>query len=125
MFKRRQPVAVAGRTTRMSELPAIVDEYQRAHDCREPDAALAAFTADAVVRDDGHEYRGHGEIRDWLARTSVEFNYTRTLTSAVPVDATTWLVTNHLEGDFPGGVVDLRYRFVIESDLITELEIAP
>jgi hypothetical protein len=34
-------------------------------------------------------------------------------------------VTNHLEGDFPGGVVDLRYRFVLAGGLIAELEIAP
>jgi ketosteroid isomerase-like protein len=109
----------------VSELPAVVDDYQQAHDRRDADAALAAFTADAVVRDDGHEYQGQDEIRDWLARASVEFTYTRTLTSAAPVDATTWLVTNHLEGDFPGGVVDLRYRFVLEDGLIRELEIAP
>jgi len=29
------------------------------------------------------------------------------------------------EGDFPGGVVDLRYRFVLDRGLIAELEIAP
>ena len=36
-----------------------------------------------------------------------------------------WIVVNHLEGDFPGGVVDLRYRFVMTGDLIAELVIAP
>ena len=34
-------------------------------------------------------------------------------------------VTNHLEGDFPGGTVDLRYRFVLRDDLISRLDIAP
>jgi hypothetical protein len=34
-------------------------------------------------------------------------------------------VTNHLEGDFPGGVVDLRYRFLLADNLIADLEIAP
>jgi hypothetical protein len=34
-------------------------------------------------------------------------------------------VTNHLEGDFPGGVVDLRHRFVSADNLISDLEIAP
>ena len=32
---------------------------------------------------------------------------------------------NHLEGDFPGGVVDLRYKFTLTDDLISELVIAP
>jgi len=49
----------------------------------------------------------------------------RTLISAEPVDDDAWLVTNHLEGDFPGGDVDLRYRFVPVGDLIADLEIAP
>jgi hypothetical protein len=41
------------------------------------------------------------------------------------VDDNTWLVTNHLEGDFPGGVVDLRYRFVVSGELLSKLDIAP
>jgi hypothetical protein len=109
----------------MSELPDVITRYQSAHDRRDSDAALATFAPDAVVKDDGNTYRGHGEIRDWLTRASVEFTYTRTLTAAEPTDSRTWTVTNHLEGNFPGGVVDLRYRFVLEDSLITELEIAP
>ena len=109
----------------MTELPAVVREFQDAHDQRDANAALAMFTADAIVKDDGHDYRGRGEILDWLSRASVEFTYTRTLTDAVQLDADTWLVTNHLEGDFPGGVVDLRYRFVLSDGLIGQLDIAP
>jgi hypothetical protein len=45
--------------------------------------------------------------------------------SAQAVDANTWLVVNHLEGDFPGGVVDLRYRFELSSDRICSLSIVP
>ena len=89
------------------------------------DAALATFTPTATVKDDGHEYHGPDEIRDWLAKASTQFTYTRTLTGADAIDADTWLVTNHLEGNFPGGVVDLRYRFVLADGLISELEIAP
>ena len=33
--------------------------------------------------------------------------------------------THRLEGDFPRGVVDLRYRFAMDGDLIAELVIAP
>jgi hypothetical protein len=83
------------------------------------------FTPTATVKDDGHEYHGWDEIRDWLARASTEFTYTRTLIGADAIDANTWLVTNHLEGDFPGGVVDLCYRFRLADGLISELEIAP
>ena len=108
----------------MSELPLAVGQYQDAHDRDEVDAALATFTPTATVKDDGHEYHGPDEIRDWLTRASTQFTYTRTLTGTEAIDATTWLVTNRLEGDFPGGVVDLRYRFVLTGGLISELEIA-
>jgi len=36
-----------------------------------------------------------------------------------------WLVRNRLEGNFPGGVVDLGYRFVLVEGLIADLVIAP
>jgi hypothetical protein len=109
----------------MTDLPAVVLRYLYAHDRRDTDGALATFTPDALVTDDGHTYRGRVEIRDWLSRASVEFTYTRTLIDAAQVDDGTWLVTNHLEGDFPGGVVDLRYRFVVTGGLLSELDIAP
>jgi hypothetical protein len=109
----------------MTEPPAVVRLYQDAHDRRDADAALASFTTDAVVKDDGQEYRGRVEIRDWLSRASVEFTYTRTVIAAVKLDAETWVVTNHLEGDFPGGVVDLHYRFALSDGLISQLDIAP
>ena len=106
-------------------LPEIVGRYQKAHDRHDTEAALATFGPDATVVDDGHEYLGHDRIRVWLAKTSSEFNYSRTLVSATALDDDTWLVVNHLEGDFPGGVVDLRYRFVLTGGLISELVIAP
>jgi hypothetical protein len=41
------------------------------------------------------------------------------------VDDEHWVVVNHLEGDFPGGAVDLAYRFTLVADRIGELVIAP
>ena len=75
--------------------------------------------------DDGHRYAGLERIRGWLANASTEFSYARTFTGADAVDADTWLVTNRLEGDFPGGVVDLGYQFRLAGAAIAELLIAP
>ena len=63
-----------------TDLPEVIGRYFDAHDRRDTDAALATFAADAVVLDDGHEYRSPEEIRDWLARASTQFTYTRTFT---------------------------------------------
>jgi ketosteroid isomerase-like protein len=108
-----------------ARLPEVIGRYQDAHDRRDTKMALSAFSPDASVLDDGHEFRGTDEIRNWLATAASEFTFTRTLISAEAIDAATWLVVNHLEGDFPGGIVDLRYRFTLADDLISKLVIAP
>ena len=108
-----------------ADLPATVRDYLAAHTARDTDAALAAFAPTAVVVDDGRTYRGTDEVRGFLADAGSEFTYTTDLVAAQRVDADRWTATLHLEGDFPGGVVDLVYRFVLADDRIVELVIAP
>ncbi len=106
-------------------LPEVITRYQAAHDRHDTAVALSAFAPDARVADDGKEYNGADEIGHWLATAASEYTFTRTLVSAEPVGTDGWLVVNHLEGNFPGGVVDLRYQFVVTGDQISELVIAP
>ena len=106
-------------------LADTIRRYQDAHDRHDTDVALSAFAPDAAVFDDGKEFHGTDEIRTWLTTAASEYTFTRTLVSAEPIDDYTWLVVNHLEGNFPGGTVDLRYRFALSDDLISELVIAP
>jgi hypothetical protein len=107
------------------DLPEVVRRYQDAHDRHDDDVAVATFTTDATVVDDGQEYIGHDAIRGWLAKTASEFRYTRTPLAVSALGSNSWVVTNRLEGDFPGNVVDLRYQFRVSGDLISELVIAP
>ena len=97
-------------------LPETVRRYQDAHDRRDTDVALSAFAPDAAVFDDGKEFHGLDEIRTWLTTAASEYTFTRTLVSADAVDDRTWLVVNHLEGNFRGAVVDLRYKFTLTGD---------
>ena len=101
-----------------------VRRYQGAHDRHEADVALATFTAHATVID-GHDCHGSEQIRVWLKKTSTAFSYTRTLVGEVASGADSWLVVNHLDGNFPGGIVDLRYRFVVSGALLSALVRAP
>jgi ketosteroid isomerase-like protein len=105
--------------------PEVIGRYQAAADRRDADTAVTAFTADARVADDGHEYRGTDEIRGWITGAASQFTFTRTFLGAESVAPDTWIVTHRIEGDFPGGVVDLRYRFTLAGDRIAELVIAP
>jgi hypothetical protein len=78
-----------------------------------------------VVTDEGRTFRGTEEILGFLRNSGAEFSYTTELTGAQRVDDVRFVAVNHLEGDFPGGVVDLAYRFTLAGDRIAELVIAP
>jgi hypothetical protein len=106
------------------ELPDVIERYQTAHDRRDTETALAVFTDDATVIDDGQTYVGADRIRSWLDNAASEFSYTRTLTGIDDADDG-YVVYNHVAGDFPGGEVDLAYRFEITDGRISRLEILP
>ena len=105
--------------------PDVIQAYQAAHDRRDTDAALAAFTPDAVVLDDGGEHHGTAAVRQWLSTAASDYTFTRTLLGAESLGDGRWLVRNHLSGDFPGGEVDLRYELTLTEGLISRLVIAP
>jgi hypothetical protein len=109
----------------MAQLPDAIRRYQEAHDGHDVDGALAAFAADATVSDDGQQWVGTTEIRNWLNKTNSEYTFTRTLLSVEQTGPGSWEVRNHLEGNFPGNVVDLVYRFELHDDQIAKLTIAP
>jgi hypothetical protein len=108
-------------------LPAAITTYLEAADPGRPtdlDILMSVFAADAAVTDEGKTYRGD-EIRAWREHTATEYTYTVELVGTEQIDDDHYVVTNHLEGDFPGGQVDLKYRFALSDNLITTLEIAP
>ena len=106
-------------------LPDVIDRYQRAHDQRDGDSALAAFADDATVVDEGVTYTGSERIRWWLGNAASQYTYTRSLTGVDDLGDGRYVVSNHLSGDFPGGEADLRYRFELRDGLIHHLVIAP
>ncbi|MFD3454317.1 nuclear transport factor 2 family protein [Streptomyces sp. NPDC058691] len=108
-----------------ADLPGTVTRYLQAHLVRDTATAISAFTPDATVTDDGRTYEGRAAIERWLDRAASEYTYTTEQIAAERADAEHYIVTNHLEGDFPGGVVDLRYRFALRDGLIERLDIAP
>ena len=106
-------------------VPTCIAIYQAAHDRRDVPTALAQFAADAQVVDDGRTYEGISGVESFVRNAASEYTYTRTLVAAEEVGPDRWRVTNHLDGNFPGGHVDLSYEFQLERGLITLLTIAP
>lgn len=113
------------RTIAPSDLPEPITRYLKAHQEHDTATAVTAFTDDATVTDEGRTYRGATAIEEWLDRSATEFSYTSELTGAQRTDPTHYVATHHLEGDFPGGRVDLRYRFALRDHLIERLVIEP
>lgn len=111
-------------TIEWDALPDNIKTFMTALDSRESDRALATLTPDAEVTDEGRDYQGHEDIGAWLATAAGEFTYTTEFTGATTTD-TTIDVGQHLEGNFPGGVADLHYRFTLDGALISRLVIEP
>jgi len=107
------------------QLPTAVVKYLAAHEARDLDAAMAFYAPDAAVTDEGHTYTGHAAIRGWLGSSGSEYTYTTRLTAAAAVDDGHYDAVHHLEGDFPGGVADLHFRFSLRDDHIDRLVIEP
>ena len=106
-----------------AQLPEVITIYLTAHQARDLDRAVSSYQPDATVTDEGRAYHGHDEIRAWLSRSASEFTYTAEVTGATRLDADHYDVAHHLEGDFPGGQVDLRFRFTLRDGAIARLVI--
>ena len=107
-----------------TELPETLRTYLDAHAARDVDRALAAFHPDAVVTDEGHTHRGTDEVRAFLTTAGAEFTFTTRLLRAEHPADDVWVAHQRIEGDFPGGVADLAYRFQVADGLVVRLDIA-
>ncbi|MGF0319686.1 nuclear transport factor 2 family protein [Nocardia fluminea] len=111
-------------TTEWDALPDTIETFMTALSTPEDGRAVATFTTDAVVTDDSRTYTGRDEIGAWLTASAGEYTYTSEFTGATTTD-TTIDVGQHLEGNFPGGAVDLHYRFTLDGTSISRLVIEP
>ncbi len=107
------------------ELPTPIQTYLTAHADGDIHTTLAVFADDAVVTDEGHDHRGRAAIEAWLTDSASEYTYTTEFTGATMSGAASFDVVQRLEGDFPGGVADLHFRFALDDARISRLVIEP
>lgn len=105
------------------DLPDAVARYFATDKTGDAGRLAQCFTAAATVKDEKQVHTGRNAIEAWKAATATKYRYTVELLSIV-ADGDRCVVTGHLEGDFPGGSVDLRYIFELKGELIAALEIA-
>ncbi len=113
----------AAKFAHMTNTPDVITRYYDASAAGDLEALIGCFTIDAHVRDEGHDFQGVAEIRSWRANLASRFTYTTEITGAEKTGDGEYLVSTHLAGDFPGGVVDLDQRFTLVGELIADLSI--
>jgi ketosteroid isomerase-like protein len=110
-------------------LPPVICEYLAASDRGDDEAVAGCFAQDAVVVDEGRQWRGTAAIRRWRATVATAYQYAVQVTGAEALGqadgAERHDVHVHLEGNFPGGQVDLTDRFALRGGRIARLEIVP
>jgi ketosteroid isomerase-like protein len=104
-----------------TDLPATITSYLVVHQARDVAAALTFYAPDAEVTDEGHTYHGADEIGPWMSNAASEYTYTTELIAAAKVGDDSYDALHHLEGNFPGGVADLHFRFTLRDGLIARL----
>jgi hypothetical protein len=112
-----------------NSLAPVVSQYFTTADDGDTEGLIGCFTPDAVVSDEGGSWQGHAEIRRWRDEVATVYDYTLEILGAGPVGEEGGLerqdVLARLEGNFPGGTVDLTYRFGLLGGRIAELQITP
>lgn len=109
-------------TTDTQQLPATIRAFLEAQEARDADRALALLAPRAVISDIAESFSGDQALRHFISDAGAEFTYTSKITQ-VGRDGEIWVVSHHLEGDFPGGKADLDYRFALEDDRVARLDI--
>jgi len=103
-------------------LPTPIADYVEANARLDVDGMLKPFAAHAVVRDNGGVHQGHAGIRSLLEEAVIPVKAIFT-PDTVQHDNGQVVVEGPGHGDFPGSPIRFTYRFTIENDAITALEI--
>ena len=107
----------------------VISEYLAASDRDDAEAIVRCFAEDGAVMDQGQEWRGMAPIRQWRTTVATAYQYTVQVTGAKALGEADGIerhdVYIRLEGNFPGGQVDLTDRFALRDGRIASLEIVP
>lgn len=104
------------------DMPDAVKAYFDADRANDPRALTEAFSADAVVEDEGARHVGISAIRIWWAIAKEKFHHL-----AEPIETTTngdnVSVRATVSGQFPNSPVTLEFSFTIKHGKIVALRI--
>ena len=103
-------------------LPKPIADFVEANAQLNVDDMLKPFAADVIVLDNGGRHEGHAELRALLEEAVVPVKAIFT-PDTVRHENGQVVVEGPGHGDFPGSPIRFTYRFSLEDDTITALEI--
>jgi ketosteroid isomerase-like protein len=103
-------------------VPAPIARFLSAEKAKDADLLVLCFADDALVHDEGRDYRGRDAIRSWKLEAEAKYRYVMEPLD-VSVNPNTAKLRVRLTGDFPGSPIELDYAFVLRNDKITSLVI--
>ncbi len=104
------------------KLPKLIETYIKAQNAYDADTALACFSENATVLDEGETLRGKKAIREWMEKTKKKYSPQFRPVGIKETKAET-ILTTEVSGTFDGSPVKLDYHFKIKDNLIEELNI--
>ena len=107
-----------------TNLPRPIAAYVEANARLDVDGMLAAFALDAVVRDEAREHRGHAEIKAWIQSATLAARAVFTPEACREEEGGALIVDGTTAGDFPGSPLPFAFRFKLDGEAISGLEIA-
>jgi hypothetical protein len=97
-------------------------EYFAAANAHDIGAMSAAFTENAVVKDEGREHHGLDAIRAWMKETIEKYDFQVEPIESSRLGRTTTVLVS-IRGKFPGSPITLQYELTVEGQKISHLEI--
>jgi len=103
-------------------MPPIIQRYVEANNQHDVKSILACFADNALVHDEGKDFRGKKMIKDWITKTIEKYKFQFKPISVRQDDAEV-IVAVEVSGTFDGSPITLDYHFTIEGDKILSLAI--
>ncbi len=105
-----------------SALPDPIEAYFRAQNAHDIDAMSATFDENAIVNDEGQEYRGLSAIRAWTKEVTHKY-HSRVEPQGVAYTNKQVVVSGLVSGNFPGSPILLVHTFTLSDTSIMHLVI--
>jgi ketosteroid isomerase-like protein len=116
------PLLTGGKNIMTIRLPRIINDYVNASNAHDVKSVVACFADNALVHDEGKDFRGKKMIEDWITKTIEKYEFQFKPISVRQDDAEV-IVAVEVSGTFDGGPITLDYHVTVESDKILSLTI--